>query len=77
MRCPKCEVEFDSLVDPKKGTHAEHICCGCGQLLQWDQQISAKEGHLYVGPPHECEHPDRKKADALVPLTQKCKRGRN
>jgi hypothetical protein len=68
MRCPVCKVEFEYQITLRQGTHAEHECSACGQILQWDQPIHAKEGHVIAGPPRPCEHKAQIKIGAVVPL---------
>gem|GEM_PF-4573540 len=67
LQCPKCQNKFDYHIRVRKGTHQEHTCSSCDQLLQWDQE-PASTGQLRFGSPRTCKHPDLSKPGALVPL---------
>jgi hypothetical protein len=69
MRCPVCGTAFDKAPDYSQGTHEEHTCAACGQLLQWDWAIQSERLVTRAGPPHPCGHADLRKLGALVPLS--------
>jgi hypothetical protein len=69
MRCPACSQPFVHTFNYHEGTHVEHQC-PCGQLLQWDfaEMELGPQGRVRVEPLQLCQHEERKKPGALVPL---------
>ncbi len=69
MHCPKCMAEFDHPIYQRTGKHEDHEC-SCGQLLQWDQTMErGRSGQWTMGAPQTCNHPDKRKSGALIPLS--------
>lgn len=72
LKCRKCQTFFESHFNPRaEGSHKDHECNNCGQLLQWDWPGGdmTPQGAVRVGPPQPCCHGESRIDGALVPLT--------